>query len=680
MNGARAEVVAVVHNVSRTDTGAGSRLWQRVALLAALLVTVAEGMLLQRKYGLFTGGFLTDTPLPTWVDGAAFLLVLLVLNTTAAAPFSAVALTIARRLRLRRSAGWLLAVAAGCTPIAVADFLTYELWRFLGDAFDFHLMYQLTGRHLSEMMAVSAPLLARPLGIGLVVVGGIAGMTALVHRLDRRRAAIIAAPSWRSVVSGSLSLALLSAATMTAVALTSDTMRRGLLTTPLGNGWLHLLNRVSDLDADGYGVFLYPRDTAPLDAAVHPYALDIPGNGVDEDGVAGDLPLDQGVYAEMAPLSTAWPHRPPVLLFLLESVRADVVGTYYNGRPVTPTMDALASRGLKVESAWSHNGFTTQSRFHTLTGSMIGRDGTSLLDDFKNHGYEVAYFSAQDDSAFGAAAISRGRVDHYFDARQELDNRYTAYTTAGSVALPFAVVEREIYGYLADRGGANPLFMYVNFQDTHFPYDHPGLAPIITDNPLPRSLIAPGRRSDLWRTYLNAVANVDAAIGRVIDAVQYKLGVAPAVIVLSDHGESLFDGGFLGHGYVLNAPQTRIPMVVSGLPMRIDLPFGQAGLRDAIDEALTGTQPLDARPSIASTDGSVFQYLGSLAAPGEIGRLSRNGQITYDFRTDRIGLWGSTIRPDALIGAPKQAFLDLVRTWERMRLAQAHGASASAAR
>jgi hypothetical protein len=184
----------------------------------------------------------------------------------------------------------------------------------------------------------------------------------------------------------------------------------------------------------------------------------------------------------------------------------------------------------------------------------------------------------------------------------------------------------------------------------------------------------------LWRTYINAAANVDAAIGRVIEAVRNKLRVEPAVIVLSDHGESLFDGGFLGHGYVLNGPQTRIPMVVAGLPIRIDVPFGQSGLRDAIDDALAKTAAADTRPSIASTNGRVFQYLGSLNAPGEIGWLTRDGQITFDFRTNRVRFWESTIAPDALSGPPKQAFVDLVRTWERMRLAQANAAPAQAAR
>jgi hypothetical protein len=677
MNGVTAQAIPVAREASVRETTVASKAWFRIAISAAFLATVVEVILLQRKYGLFTGGFLVATPLPTWADGATLIAVLLLLNAACAAPLSAIALIAGRRLRVRPRAGCFLAVAAGCIPMFVADFLKYQLLTFLGDAFDFHLMYQLTGRHVSEMLAVSAPVIAGPLTLAVGAIAGLVAITATLHKLDPSDAGPLSAPGWRTALSTSLKLLLLSALTTAGVGLTSDALRGGLLTTPIGNGWFHLLNRLSDLDADGYGVFLYPRDTAPFNAAVHPYALDIPGNGVDEDGVAGDLPLAQPTYTETAPANTPWPVRPPVLLFLLESVRADVVGASYNGRPVTPTLDGLTRRGLKVDSAWSHNGFTTQSRFHTLTGSMIGGSGTSLLTDFHSHGYEVAYFSAQDDTAFGVSEISRGAIDKYFDARQLLDQRYSAYTTPGSLALPSSVLEQQIYDYLKNRtDSSKPLFMYVNFQDTHYPYNHPGLKPILTGNPLPISLISPARRSELWATYLNAAANVDAAIGHVIQAVQNQVGVAPAVVVLSDHGESLFDGGFLGHGYVLNPPQTRVPLIISGLPLRIDVPFGQVGLRNAIDEALSGALPLGARASITSTDGRVFQYLGSLTAPGEIGVLTRDGQTTYDFRTNRVGVWGTTVSPEALVGQPKQDFLDLVRTWERMRLAQSHNPDA----
>jgi Sulfatase len=650
----------------------GSRDWRFQTWCAALLVTLAEAILLQRKHGLFTGGFLAATPLGTWLDCVAFLGVLFLLNATVAAPMCAAALIAGRAVRLRPWALRFVGFAAGSVPILTADFLLYQLWSFLGDKFDFNLMFQLTGRRVSEIFAVAAPLVARPLSIGLVVVVALLATTWVINRIQRDVPTAPAAPAPLAAVRASVALALISAVITMGVALSSDSMTYGLRSTPVGDVAVRLLDRLTDFDRDGYGLLRTPRDTAPFDARIHPYALEIPGNGIDENGIGGDLPLDRATYQEPPPPNAAWPARPPVILFVLESFRADAVGASYGGRAVTPVMDGLARRGVKVESAWSHNGFTRQSRFHILSGSMTGRRGTSLLDDFKNHGYEVAYFSAQDDSAFGGDGIDYARVDKYYDARQDIRRRYTAYTTPGSLAVPFNVLEEHIGGYLRGRRPVRPLFLYVNFHDTHYPYNHAGLKNILGGDPLPASLISAGRRGDLWRTYLNAAANVDAAIGRVIEAVRANVGVSPAVVVISDHGESLFDGGFLGHGYALNAAQTRIPMIVAGLPMRISVPFGQARLRDALNEALAGSVALDVRPAVdTSREVRVFQYLGPLETPGQIGWLTAEGQLTYDFRTNRVGLWDSIVRPDALVGEPRSTFTELVHLWESMQLAAA---------
>jgi hypothetical protein len=441
--------------------------------------------------------------------------------------------------------------------------------------------------------------------------------------------------------------------------------------TPSGQLFVRVLNTLSDLDRDGHGLLRNPRDAAPLDAAIHPYAIDIPGNGVDEDGLAGDLPQAAASTPEWHPSALDWPNRPPVILFVLESVRADVVGSSFGGRRVTPVLDRLAAEGLKIDSAWSHNGFTSQSRYHILTGKLAsGRGNDTMLDDFKVHGYEVAYFSGQDDD-FGDVGLLRHGVDTYYDARNDVDGRYTSSTTPGSLAVPLNVLEGRIRDYLGSRHNGAPLFLYVNFHDTHYPYNHPGLENLLGGELLRASLISPARRLELLRTYLNATANVDRAIGRVITAVEQQVRQRPAVIVIGDHGESLFDQGFLGHGYALNEAQTRIPLIIRGLPARITLPFGQANLREAINEALTRSD-INERPSaVAGRRSRVFQYLGRLESTPQIGWMMAEGSFTYDLRSDQVDIWGGQVKQSLLAGEPRNMFVELVRTWERLLLANA---------
>lgn len=658
-------VSAQLHTVAKTA-------WFEQTLEGAILIALLDAILLQRKYNLFTGGFATSTHLDTVVGGAAFFVAAAAVNCWLTGPLAAIGLFAADRLGLRPRAAHFLAFCSCVLPLAAADFLAYQIWAYLGEAFDFNLMFDLTGRRLPEIFAVTAPLLAQPLSLALLLAGGVAGITWWLNRLPSL-ATRPPLPSQRQVIQGCAIFVLIASTVLSAAAFSDKAAVWGLRKLPAALPLILAFERITDVDGDGFGLLGTPSDSAPLNPAVHPYALEIPGNGIDEDGVAGDLPRDYPGYSEPSRPLVDWPEKPTVVLVVLESFRADIVGTQYNGRAVTPVIDRLAAEGISVDSAWSHNGFTSQSRFHILTGSLAdARQGTSLLDDFKDQGYEVAYFSAQDD-AFGTAHVRYDRVDTYYDARRDIENRYTLYTTPGSLSVPASVLERKVQDFLGARQRSTPLFLYVNFHDTHYPYMHQGIDNLLGVDALSPAAIAPSRRDQLWATYLNTAANVDRGIGRVLYAVTMKTGRRPAVIVVSDHGESLFEEGFLGHGYALNESQTRVPLVVSGLPMKMRIPFGQADLRDAVSDALAGANgPLWERPAVERQPGGrVFQHLGGFDQPGQISWLIGGDRIIYDFRTDQVSVDGGWVNPGDLSNGREKLFRDLIYAWESMRLTRA---------
>jgi arylsulfatase A-like enzyme len=376
----------------------------------------------------------------------------------------------------------------------------------------------------------------------------------------------------------------------------------------------------------------------------------------------------------------AWRRHPDVVLFVLESFRADALGRIVNGVPVTPVLDELARQGVSSSLAFSHNGYTAQSRYHLLTGSLAGlRDG-SLIDDFTINGYQTAYFSGQDES-FGGPAFGIGfeRAEVRYDASEDPDRRYSRFTTAGSLAVPHSVLQEQIDAFLAARTDERPLFLYVNFHDTHFPYHHDDLEPLVSRVTVRQSRIAPARADAVREMYFNAAANVDRALGRTLDAVTRALGRTPAVVVTADHGESLFDEGFLGHGYALNDVQTRIPLIVRGLPMEIGEPFGQVELRDAIGAALSRDPADGDDPRLFPVPGKeVFQYLGNIHRPRQIALASGDGRLIYDFRSRLVHMPGGAVhRASGLDGDAPVPFLQLVHYWERMMLARAAGGAAT---
>jgi hypothetical protein len=247
------------------------------------------------------------------------------------------------------------------------------------------------------------------------------------------------------------------------------------------------------------------------------------------------------------------------------------------------------------------------------------------------------------------------------------DRRYSSFSTAGSLAVPNTVVLERVTRFLDSRRRDKPLFLYVNFHDTHFPYHHREIEPLVSSVVLPQGDIAPANKAALRAMYLNTAANVDRAIGRVLDAVRRAQGREPGVVVLSDHGESLFDEGFLGHGYALNDAQTRIPFIVANLPIDVPEPLGQSELRDLLWHALTRTDGVQKPSVVGDPSRSVFQYLGNLPRPAEIAFTGVEHQMLYDFRERKArvdrGPWQA---PEALSGEQRDRWRDVVVTWERM--------------
>jgi len=650
-----------------------TRLWMQLSILGALIITVLDAALLQRKHDFFTGGFLSATYARNAGDILGFVLTSLLADLSLIAPLSALALRLSLWARLRGAARGLMVLAVALSPLAIADFLFYRLATYLGDMLNLETLFQLTGKSIQEILAVAWPQL---LSLGLMVLAAVALLSVGLKILNRFSPdaspglAQAKLPLWPMLArSGGLLLLALSLSTF--ARLQSGVLDKGMRPKPSGRFFGMIVAFASDFDRDGYGFLSLPEDPAPFNPKIFPYALEVPGNGVDENGVGGDLPLEDRGYSEPESLEKPWRFRPNIVFIMLESFRADTLGAFFEGKPVTPVLDRLAKEGLSVQRAYSHNGYTVQSRHHVFSGSLANLRKTSLIDDFKANGYQVAYFSGQDES-FGGAEMGVGfeRADVAFDARMAPGRRFTKFSTAGSIGLSFKVLLEQVKTFLEGRSSEKPLFLYVNFIDTHFPYHHDELETITSATVLKRNEIEPGRIEELRAMYLNAAANIDAAIGSVIENVELATGTRPAVIVTADHGESLFDEGFLGHGYAINEVQTRIPLIISGLPMRIREPFGQSGLRESLSEALSlsagGSPSLESDP-----EARVFQYTGSFRHPTQIGLSGAKGRLLYHFKTGRVQRnaegWQ---KPEALDPGMRRRYLGLVHLWERMVLAQ----------
>jgi hypothetical protein len=425
------------------------------------------------------------------------------------------------------------------------------------------------------------------------------------------------------------------------------------------------LHEASDVDRDGWSFFSYPLDRHPFDGSRFPYALDIPNNGIDEDGLGGDFRFTESSVASSRPVISG--RKRHVVLIVLESTRADAIGQRVDGRPLTPVLDAMARSGSMAREAYSHVGFTTQSLQSLFTGELAPADDrNSLIRDFLANGYRVGVLSGQAEDFGGTAdRVGMRRGSFFVDATTNRDERAFSFAAQGSLTIDGRVLLREFDARLGrPEAWRQPNFLYFNLQSAHFPYSWAGMDRIIGGEPIPRGEINATNRDWVARTYWNAVANNDRQIGAIIERLR-RLGVLDdtLIVVTADHGESLFDDGFLGHGHMLSREQTRIPFILSEPGVAIPPAIGLADMRAIILNAAGAAAPV--------RRGPVFQYLGSLDRPGSIGLVGPGGNWTI-FNLFREAVWTSRTGWRAYASLPaggvERARADaLIDEWARQR-------------
>ncbi|MCP4118027.1 MAG: sulfatase-like hydrolase/transferase [Desulfobacteraceae bacterium] len=631
--------------------------------LFSLMLTAAELLIVNRKSGFLTGGFLAS-PIVGIFDIILLAVTVFLANMAVASIFFQPVLWIGRRWNRPMHHTLSLALFLAFLPVVVTDVLWYQLSRYFGNTVNFLLLRAISNDSLLMMFTNSYSYMLWPvLGIFLFFL-----TVSVFVRFWLRWVPFVSLSKKRRISGLSISCVfILGAFLLVAYAsLKKDVLNITLGRFPASWSIRQTLKNVTDWDRDGTGVFGIPRDPASMNAEIYPYAPDIPGNGVDENGIMGDLPAGFLPEPDDAVESPVFNRRPHFVIFVLESFRADNLFRKIEGKEVSPNINKIAAEGVSAQWAFCHNGYTTGGLKSLFLGDPLNPAAPgSLIDDFKANGYQTACFSGENES-FGniAGATGMDRVDRFYDARSDLNRRCYAFSSPASLTVPGLVVYERLGDFLDERkGDKRPLFLYINLQDAHFPYLHHGIEPILTESLIPRSEIGPRTRDRVVTTYLNAIANVDAVTGKIINRLKESLDGDMALLLVADHGESLFDGGFLGHGHHLNNIQMHIPLIVKGFPAVIEEPVGQTEIRKMIHKALRVPPLVDQPPKrMVIEEKRIFQYLGSITRPVQIGWVGKEERWTVDLRNFKKRKNGGPWMKLGMTG--DLIFSDLVHYWE----------------
>lgn len=259
---------------------------------------------------------------------------------------------------------------------------------------------------------------------------------------------------------------------------------------------------------------------------------------------AGDAPP--------APISSAAPSRPNLLLITIDTLRPDRLSCYDPAFHLTPAIDALAARGVLFRRAFAHTPTTLPSHTNILLGVtpvrhgvhdnanfIVGEEFLTLAEHLKGLGYATGAFVGAFplDSRFGLTQGFEVYDDNY----------------GGRGASEFTYVERKAGEVVAKAldwldGRSSPWFLWVHCFDPHQRYEPPEpFSTLFKDDP-----------------YNGEVAYVDSALAGLFAALDRKGEKGGTVVVLTaDHGESLGEHGESTHGYFAYNSTLWVPLVIA---------------------------------------------------------------------------------------------------------------------
>ena len=310
-------------------------------------------------------------------------------------------------------------------------------------------------------------------------------------------------------------------------------------------------------DSDGDGApgslgFLRGGDCDDGDARRHPLAIDVPGNGIDDNCFGGDRTLaraaaERSIAGATAKVEAGFEPR-SVVVVAIDSMRFDRRFASGLDPGVTPALARLAAQSLTFAD------FRTCSpRTRESVPDLLGetRRGTRAYD---TGGVIAALAGAGMHTAFIASDwLERYARIEGFAERHHPAARYGHFADDAVSARALDFLEH------APKG---PFFLFVHFLGAHEPYD-----------PAP----ACASSSDYAR-YRCALTALDRRVDALYQTLARTGRLASTVFVVSaDHGEEFGEHGGRYHATTLYDEVLRVPLVVAAPdiePKLVNEPLG----------------------------------------------------------------------------------------------------------
>lgn len=272
--------------------------------------------------------------------------------------------------------------------------------------------------------------------------------------------------------------------------------------------------------------------------------------------------------------------RPNILLVTVDTLRADRLSCYGYERHRTPNIDRLAAGGALFENAMADSPWTTPSMASVLTGSYpavhgfrsmtshrLSPENLTLAEQLREHGFATA------------AVVGSFPLDSIFQLDQGFDSYDDDFTEPIFAHPDHQVVpmpsqfhdspgtqrhfifekafnhSRRTDAQVTDAAlhwlgqqGHKPFFLWVHYYGPHDKSDWS--VPEAERDPIRLARYDPDVREN------------DREVGRLLSALD-EAGLAETTLVVfhADHGESLGERGYIGHGQLFNEASVHVPLI-----------------------------------------------------------------------------------------------------------------------
>lgn len=266
-----------------------------------------------------------------------------------------------------------------------------------------------------------------------------------------------------------------------------------------------------------------------------------------------------------------------LIIFLLDASNAKHLGTYGYPRNTTPTIDTLGREGAVFENAFCQSVYTlsstgdlftsTTSLIHGVVSkeSQLSKDFVTLPETLQKNGFKTAGF------------VASPNASSTFGYEQGFDQMFELFRVKGGKALQAGKFLSPVSEWL-EQNRQKRFFLYVHFREPHLPLIEPdpfgkmfdpdysghlvGTFPVITKINSGELKADPRDIEHLIALYDGNLAYVDSVVGQILAKLkQLSLYDDTVVLVLSDHGEALWEHGYEGHNIYLYEENIRIPLI-----------------------------------------------------------------------------------------------------------------------